>query len=216
MVKLQSMRDMGLIEEERRRIAADLHDDLGCILANIRISLESIHKLLPGSDIVPRTLMHLDLSLGRVREISHNLVPRTLSNSGLAEAVAELAEEFESPNMKIVYKGECTTNGLLPSACLIVYRVLQEIVTNAVKHSEANEMNISCQMNKSHLILDIKDNGIGFIPSSIPKHKQFGLQSIRSRLQVLDAEFKLTSSLGTGTHYLITIPISSLELNYEI
>ncbi len=209
--KLQSNRDLELIEEERKRIAADLHDDLGSVLANVSMGLEHIHGLLPGEHIVSKTLMHLNDSLGRVKQISHNLLPQTLEHKGLHAAIAELVEELPMDKDIIDFKYESEQENLIPFKTLILFRVIQEILANTIKHAKATRIKLHCSCDKKKMIILIEDNGIGFQHTDQPAIKKLGLQNIRNRLELLGARYDLKSSPDQGTSYSIKIPLASLQ-----
>ena len=208
----QVLRDINLIEEERKRIAADLHDNFGSILATARFGLENLTEQYPSNPLTKKILGQVDQSIYRIKEISHNLLPGILQAKGLGAAIEELAEEIRLLGRgKVYYENHCTENIFAPEKTILIFRVLQEIVTNSIKHAGANTIRISCRQEPKKLILIISDNGIGFNPDTLrTTDKQFGLQNIRYRLELLDGKYTLHSSPGHGTQYLIEIPLSAL------
>lgn len=216
--KLHALRDMALIEEERKRIAADLHDDFGSILAAIRLRSETMHENDPNNSLLKDTIKHLDLSLIRLKQIAHNLMPGILQSRGLGAAINELLLEIKTAsNMKISFINTCNEQDFLPQKSIILFRVIQEIITNIVKHSKATTIDLLYSTSKRHLILTISDNGIGFIPIHSQKSgKNFGLQNIYSRLELLDATYSLETYPEKGVTYKIDIPLSSMKYHYEV
>lgn len=208
--KLQVVRDMQLIEEERQRIAQDLHDDLGAILATVSMGLESIQLIIPKEKIVKDTLRNLSHSLERIRLLSHNLVPQTLNESGLAAAIEELLIDLNSDRLQCSFVKRGQDQDFIPSKALILFRVVEEILTNAVKHSSADKLKVQLFIENRVLYLGIADNGKGFDTKHINSSSSFGLSNIRSRLNLLAAVYTLESSQGKGTSYHIQIPTHSL------
>ena len=135
----QVIRDISLIEEERKRISADLHDDLGSILAAVRLGLESVHEKNPNILGISKTIGHLDHTIIRLKEISHNLMPGILQQKGLGAAIEEIVSEIRSTQkIKVHFKNNCIDQEFLPEKSILVFRVIQEILTNILKHSNAS------------------------------------------------------------------------------
>ena len=211
-MKGQVIRDLALIEEERKRISADLHDDLGSMLAAVRMKLEKIQEIVPDNSLVDNILSNLDFSLLRIKQIAHNLVPGILVSRGLPAAILELVEEIRSVNkIKVLYKTDWIASDWLPEKSILIYRVIQEILANSLKHSEAKKISFFCATKNQWLILQITDDGNGFDARiRQPKGKHFGLENIQSRLQLLSAKFVLETAKGKGTRYLIEIPLTNM------
>jgi len=208
--KLQVIRDMELVEEERKRIASDLHDDLGPLLATVQLGLESIQAIIPQVNLVKDTISNLKHSLTKVRELSHKLVPGTLGEKGLIAAIDELVFELHSPIMKFSFTKQGDDSHFIPAKSLALFRVIKEILTNAVKHSQAANVQINLIIENKKVHLTITDDGIGFNTKQTNASRSLGLSNIRSRLNLLNAKHAIESSPGNGTVYNITIPIASL------
>jgi two-component system NarL family sensor kinase len=204
-------RDNVLLEAERKRIAADLHDGLGSMLATVRYGVENMGDLHPSSAAV-KSLKHLDLSIGKIKEIAHNLVPQTLYRKGLAAAVGEFASEIRNmTNLKVVYDINIDEKGFGTDRQLNVFRIVQEIISNSLKHAKASEIIIRLTEGKENLLVEIGDNGIGFDPSVGGGSKRFGLDNILSRIEMLDARYEFFSEPGKGTSYRIKIPKTAMQ-----
>jgi signal transduction histidine kinase len=216
--KLHVLRDIGLIEEERRRIAADLHDDLGSILAAIRLKAENMYDVDPTNSFLKKTIEHLDLSLGRIKQVAHNLMPSILKVKGLGAGIEELVLDIKTGSkIKVAFTNTCNEEDFLPQNTILVFRIVQEITTNILKHAKATKIEILYSNNKRFLLLRIGDNGIGFDPVLLKKNeKSFGLKNIQSRLELLEATYYIESYPNKGTTYRIKIPLSSLKHQYEI
>lgn len=208
-----SMRDQLLLEKERERISADLHDDFGSVIASVSLGLDNISDRYPEDDMIPMIRRHLQLSLGKLREISHNLVPKILKREGFCAAMSVMAEEINlSGQIHMRFLGDCCDDGFDAAKSLLLFRVVQEIVTNAVKHSGASRIVLRMEMSPGILHLSVCDNGKGFrYEERLATSLGFGLQNIRSRLNALHATCTVESMIDKGTRYQFTIPISNLK-----
>ena len=215
--KNQVLRDINLIEQERKRIAADLHDDLGSILASVRLGMENLAEGNPSNPIAKKTLELVDHSIERIKEISHKLLPGILQAKGLGAAIEELAEEIRlSGKTRVLFDNECLVKDFVPEKAIFVFRVLQEILTNSIKHANADLIRIQCTTQDNQLLLTVSDNGIGYTPEKLGRtEKKLGLQNIRARLELLEGHYDLQSSPGHGTQYKIQIPLASLIQSHE-
>ncbi len=215
--RTQVMRDFNLIEQERKRIAADLHDDFGSMLSAARLGLENLLDENPSNLVAQKTLGQLDHSIDRIKEIAHNLLPGILQAKGLGAAIEELAEEIRlSGKTRVVVDYRVNETDFVPEKTIFIFRILQEIVTNSLKHAHSDLIRIECSQNKQQLHVAVSDNGMGFIPEMIRKTgKQFGLQNISARLELLEGKYQFQTSQGQGTSYQIQIPLSSLTLCHE-
>lgn len=215
--KLCVLRDIKLIEEERKRIAADLHDDLGSILAAIRLSVDNMYEMDPANAFLGKTISYIDLSILRIKQISHNLMPSILQARGLGAAIDELVLDIKTASkIKVSFINLCPEDGFQPENTILVFRITQEIITNILKHAKATKIEILYSTNNRSLILVIGDNGIGFDTSRLSKsRKSFGLKNIQSRLELLEAKYFIESQLNKGTIYKIEIPLSSMKQQYE-
>jgi signal transduction histidine kinase len=204
-------RDNQLLEAERKRIGADLHDSMGSLLSSIRYGVESINDRHP-SKIGDTSLRNIDTSISKLKEIAHNLVPQTLLREGLAAAVKEFARELR---VIINFPLHChvfINDQLFASdKQLNVFRIIQEIVSNSLKHANATEIFIRLTEDDSHLIMDIGDKGKGFDPVKSTSPRKFGLENIRSRIEMLDARFDFETIPNNGTRYLVRIKKTSMQ-----
>jgi signal transduction histidine kinase len=198
-------RDNQLLEAERKRIAADLHDSMGSMLVSIKYSIESIQEI-QLSPAGHTSLLHIDASIIKLKEIAHNLVPQTLLKEGLAAAVKEFARELSSMvDFPLICEISIDDKDFAPDKQLNVFRIIQEILSNSLKHANATEIFIRLKENEQNLILEIGDRGKGFDPARVGSSRKFGLENIRSRIEMLDARFDFETVPGKGTRYLIRI-----------
>lgn len=209
-MKGQVLKEMSLIEEERKRISIDLHDDIGTTLASVRMDLENILVGIPGNTRIIKSIGYIEDTRQRIRQIAYNLMPGILLSRGLCAAIQDLADEAESvKNVKIHFNNDCDDRNFDPAKCIMVFRVIQEIISNALKHSGASQIVITCSGRNRQLTLEIRDNGKGFDPGfHNPLEKHLGLQNIQTRLDLLHALYALHSTPGEGTRYDIQIPLT--------
>jgi signal transduction histidine kinase len=189
-------------DEERKRFAADLHDEIGGGISTILLSVEQIRKaqaeqpeIVAKSHNVRDQLNHL---LKKVREISYNIMPPTLEDFGLHEAISDLCYSIsESSEIHIEYEWNGDAQRLDFSAELAFYRIIKEIVVNAVKHSEAQKIKITIENSVEAFKLIITDNGKGFDLATVQKGA--GLRNIKDRAQIIGATLEISSNLNSGT-----------------
>lgn len=199
-------------QKERQRIATDLHDSLGGLVGAALIQFETAKILNPTIELSTPFKTGITLLEKISEEISntaHNLMPSTLTQLGLLESIKELTENINTIQFKVINtKDELT---LSEKQILILYRVIQELVHNILKHSKATKASIkfTYENNNPHLVIKISDNGIGFNQ----KEQEFGigLSSIKSRIKILDGNININSERGIGTHIYIAVPMKEIN-----
>ncbi len=196
------------IEKERARIAADLHDDLGPLLSAVKMKINSFELSQKGQEEIFETNQHIDDILNRIREISFDLMPNSLLRKGLFMAIKEFIGYLNNTSgINYIFNGDPNTN-LSEQRSINIYRIIQEIVHNAIKHSGATELKIDLETIKNNLVLRVADNGIGFDYNKESKDTiGFGLRSLLSRTEIMSGQMFLESQKGKGTTYTFEIPI---------
>lgn len=193
-------------ENERKRLAADLHDEVGAMLAALRLALSQAQKQ-EDKDLKKAQLSEVkrlvDLASNSTRRISHDLMPPALETFGLAAALGDLLANLSTSGLKItadIPPGSTCGN----SACdLAIYRIMQELYANTVKHSGATEIDIKMNNTDAGLEIIYRDNGHGFT-SDQKAGKGLGLKNIESRLSVFHGELNVSSSPeGSVTRILV-------------
>ncbi len=191
-------------QAERSRIARDLHDSVGQKLSVVKMQLS-----MKGADVNMASNL-LDESIQEVRSISHNLMPYDL-HKGLIVAIQELSEQFNftSTHTKITLQlTEAASKTNFPKQTeLSVYRVVQEITTNALKYAKANNIHIDMDCSQKKILLNLKDDGVGFNIDALNGSKGIGLTNMRDRIEQLNGTFIIQSSEGKGTHFKISISL---------
>ncbi len=196
-------------EAERLRIAKDLHDSLGGLLSTVKAHFGSIQKECEDVNEVPLTKKTNDLideACIEVRRISHNMMPHALSISGLEGAVQDIAERLNDQN----YSATVEVNNLPKLETtreVMVYRLVQEIVSNIRKHAKAKNIFIQLFGHQDEINLIVEDDGNGFDYEKAVSNGGLGLKSINSRVAFLDGTIEWDTHPGRGTNININMPV---------
>ncbi len=196
-------------ENERKRIANDLHDSLGPLLSAVKLNISSVEIQQPEDRIVlDKTAGYLDEIIGSMRRISHDLLPSTLERKGLLEAIREFINQVntrQTVNIQLYIVKEIS----VPKEKEIhLFRMIQEIVHNTIKHAQARNLQIGFSEEDGHVLCLTKDDGQGFDKEKAMAGSQgLGLRSLESRCEILNGIMTLDSMPGAGTNYFIKIPV---------
>ncbi|MES2558204.1 MAG: sensor histidine kinase [Bacteroidota bacterium] len=212
LLQQQELRNKAIIEaeeKERIRIARELHDGIGQQLSAAKMNLSAFEASI-GTEHKEkyRSLMDLvDDAVKEVRTISHNMMPNALLRSGLSSAVREFVNKLSITDaLKIDLQIVGLNTRLESAAESVLYRVIQECVSNIIKHADASHINIQLIKHDTHLNLLIEDNGKGFETSNLEKFEGIGLKNIISRVQYLDGTIDFDSMPGRGTTIVVDVP----------
>jgi len=198
-------------EEERKRIARELHDDIG---SKLNVILLNIHRLKSFSneneemDSIAREVNSvIHKTIDTTRRISHDLLPPTLEEFGLVETIKELRDTFHqtgsvSINFDLMEKEMQLEDKLIE---LNIFRILQELVNNSIRHGKAKEITIKLWLKLNSIKLQYIDDGEGFDMSDFKIKRGLGMKNIESRLNMINATFKYDSAPGKGMEVLIII-----------
>ncbi len=215
MLKQQELRSKAIIdaeENERKRIARELHDGLGQQLSAVKLNMSSLDSSLELKTDEQRKMLQnaldiIDDSVKEVRAVSHSMMPNVLVKSGLTAAVSEFANRITSANkIKIEIEAHGLTERLDGTTETILFRVLQEIVNNIIKHSEASQVNIQIIRHEDEVMLMVEDNGKGFEIAKI-SGEGIGIKNIQSRIEFLNGKVNFDSQPQKGTTVIIEVPI---------
>ncbi|HTK18338.1 MAG TPA: GAF domain-containing protein [Mucilaginibacter sp.] len=199
-------------EVERKRIAETLHNSLGQILYAVKLSLSTVNKsLLNGND--KESLKNADKLLNDAitesRRMSHELMPVILEDFGLKNAIEDICRQFTG-----TIKFKCRINGLnrqlhkyLETA---IYRIIQELMINIVKHSGATEATVNIEVKKKGMLVTVEDNGKGLVNYS-QKYDGIGLKTIRNNVNLLNGKINIASKPDKGTIISIDIPVKPID-----
>jgi signal transduction histidine kinase len=195
-------------EQMQQKIARDLHDSLVQVLSGAKIGVESLRADITNplyAEKLRETTDIIDLACHEARSIAHHLLPYSLQRHGLVLALEELFEKNVKRVMKsVTFAHRGLQERLKDIVEINVYRIVQELMNNAIKHSAAAEVSISLMKQDDQLILVVSDNGQGLSPGM---QKGAGLMNIESRLQVLLGTLVIESTPGKGVTTTINIPL---------
>ncbi len=205
-------------EEERTRMAREIHDELGQELTGIKMDLSWLEKKLASiadSPELPLFVKKLretsdlvDSTIQTVRKISTELRPGVLDDLGLAAAIEWQAQEIGN-RTGIQFKINCHSPhfNLSTQRATNIFRIYQEILTNVVRHAKATEVEIHLRKNKDRLLLEVKDNGKGITEKEIGERKSLGILGMRERALLLDGEINIVGFENKGTWVQLEVPL---------
>ena len=151
-------------------------------------------------------ILELDRSGDELRRVARNLMPEALLYIGLKHALADLCEYMDTPTMSVKFH-EFDLSAAYPQPILIgVYRIVQELLNNAIKHAGATQIIVQCSESNQSLALTVEDDGCGFNPQEVGK-KGLGVKNVENRVALLHGTVEIDSHLGRGTTVNIEIPI---------
>ncbi len=195
-------------EQERKRIAGELHDSIGQdLLIAKNLLLINKEKAFTAEDEIPKMLSK---TIREISEISHNLRPSELDELGLTMAVESMVDRIqEASNIKFKLNIEDIDYTATGDNGINLFRIIQEALNNIVKHSKAAEVVITSKLEKGFLILQINDNGVGFDEANYSRDNRphFGLSEIKERVKYLKGQLHIFSNEDKGTTLKISIPI---------
>ena len=198
-------------EVERNRIAQDLHD---AISAKLNVVSLSANFLLEEDNISPKETEEIITHILRVtnktiessRKIAHNLLPPILEKFGLGAALEELCDEFSnSKKVNVLSQIDYTKGKLSQDDELHVFRIVQELMNNSLRHGKAERIELNFHSENENLSLSYADNGLGFDVTDIAAQKGLGLRNIESRVSLLKGDITFTSEKTKGVNVEITI-----------
>jgi len=195
-------------ENERIRIAKELHDGLGQLLSSAKLNISSFEDSIDDDNITTykNSINIIDEAVGEVRNISHNLMPTALTKYGLIEAINSLAKKInDSKQINVSFNHNNINISLEKETEIAIYRIVQEIINNMLKHSKASLINILLQSDNNTLSIEISDNGTGFNTNEITNSKGIGWQNIYSRVSMINGKITVNSLTDKGTNIKITI-----------
>jgi two-component system NarL family sensor kinase len=196
-------------EEERKRIATELHDGLGVLLSATKMQFSSIKDKSPeNKKLIDKATELLEQASGDVRKISHNMMPGLLMKYGLVEAVEDLFESLdETESLNAATEITWQEERLPENQEIMFYRIVQELVNNTLKHAEAKNIKLIVQALPGQLEAVYTDDGKGFVVEEKLESRSIGLQSIQSRVNFLNGKVVIESKPGAGVKYIIHIPV---------
>lgn len=207
-------------EDERRRIARELHDDTGQALTALVVNLDFLVRHDVDEKVLRQRLVDVrnmaEDALAEVRRVIHEMRPAVLDDLGLDAAIRWMVRRYETGDLNI----EVQTTGLeerLPGPLEItVFRLVQEACTNTVKHASAGHLKIRVERQDDHVIVEVKDDGKGIDPARMRHGRGMGLANLRERVALAGGRLSVTSTRGKGTRIYAELPITEIEPPSEL
>jgi two-component system, NarL family, sensor kinase len=193
-------------EEERKRIAREMHDGLGGILSSVKHALNSLKpEVAIEMESYPtfrKCLYLIDYSIVELRRIAHNMMPDAVHRFGLKDALLDYCENLSNDQLKISF----IPIGMEPfnkDKEIEIYRIIQELISNSIKHARANRILVQLVKEADVMTITVEDNGVGFDSSTLASNKGAGWTNIYNRAHFLGATVELSSEPGLGTTVII-------------
>ena len=200
-------------EEERIEIARDIHDELGQQLTGLKMDVYSLDKQIKSDDLVIKgkfsdILTLIEESVNSVRKIAAHLRPGILDDLGLVAALQWQSQEVQTRfDISINFISDRSDIDAPAAVSTGLFRIYQEALTNAVRHSNARAIDSSIKIVDGRIILEIRDDGKGIDMSAMENRKSFGLLGIKERVYVMKGQYELASEPGKGTSISVSVPI---------
>ena len=191
-------------EEERSRLAKDLHDGLGGMLSGVKLSFVNMKEnLIMDAESVTsfeKSILQLDNTIAELRKVAHNLRPEALVKFGLKNAILDFCNSMQlSSKTKIIFEQLGTERLLSNTADLYIYRIVQELINNAIKHADADQILVQLTKTNDKVLLTVEDDGKGFNTELIRSAKGIGLKNIQQRVDYLKGKIDIASQAAEGT-----------------
>lgn len=201
-------------ENERQRIAKDLHDGIGQMMSVAKMNLSALESKLAFSneshhESYEKIITLIDESCKEIRSVSHNMMPNALLKNNLAEALKTFSNQVDHPGLHISLYAEGLESKMDNNTETILYRVIQEAVNNVIKHAGASKVDISVIKDSDGISVTVEDNGNGFDKASGHFSEGLGFKSIHSRIHFLKGTVEVVSSPGEGTLVSLHIPLNN-------
>jgi signal transduction histidine kinase len=206
-------------EEERTRISRELHDDVGQALTAINVNL-TLHRNNLGAPMevlrakVGETQSLVERAMEKMHRFAHELRPASLDDLGLLPALRSYVKEFvDRTGIDVRLKADVAAESLDPEGKTVVFRVVQESLTNVVKHAQASRVKLTVEKKREQIHLLVRDNGKAFsVQEKINgKNRRLGLLGMQERVRLVNGSFQITSKAGQGTSVHVQIPFTETE-----
>jgi len=208
-------RTLDAVEDERKRVARDLHDEIGASLSAMRLLVAQLQNAVPPSEEVESLTMRfknvIDDTIDNIRRISNDLLPQGLAELGLTYALEGLCESAMALADVDVTLRVDEEPRLPMRTSLIVYRLVQELLNNALKHAEATEIGLELRYTATGLQLRYADNGKGFDFDQAYRQRSFGLKNIETRARMLQGRVEFYTQPQQGLQVTVQIPLTTTD-----
>ena len=200
-------------EDEKARIARELHDELGQLLTALKMDLSWVRERVPESELTPKLDEMgrlLDQTVASTRRISADLRPLMLDDLGLADAASWLVDDFGKRYgiaSRIELPGDGALENMPKSTATAVYRAIQESLTNIARHAGAKNARVVIAAENGSLEVEVEDDGRGIAPEDLAKARSLGLKGMRERIAFLGGSFEVARAPRGGTRLRIKVPL---------
>ena len=215
--KLLSKQLITLLEADRRKVAIELHDQIGQTLTALKMDLEMVSSKLKATDPDVKDILQSAedqaiQAMGDLRQVAHGLRPSALDDLGLSSALHVLFDDIKQHmDMEINFFRRNIPKRIEPEKEEAIYRIIQEALINVVKHAKAKKVFVNLIREEESITLGVEDDGVGFDVSEVMKVSRgggpLGLLIMQERAVQADGEFSVESRIGSGTHLLARIPV---------
>lgn len=201
-------------ENERKRLANELHDGLGPLLSTVKMSVSALKKNdqnINKESLINNIEMVINESIKTIKDISNNLSPHVLENLGLTKALRNFIQKINSSKtIYIKFTSQIENKNIDNNIEIILYRVICELINNTMQHANANNIYIDIKYNIKNIFVEYKDDGQGFEVDNLfkPMDKGIGFYNIYSRINTLRGSIDTFSDYGKGTQVKIKIPLN--------
>lgn len=208
-------------EAERKRIAIELHDSIGGLLSATKIYVANVSQELELAQFAlfkEKALQTLNENIQEVRSITNDLLPQSLERLGIVSATRDLAEKLQELKQIQVNFQANAEERFQSDREKALFRILQELIHNALKHAEAKVVSIEFHFSNNCLAVRYKDDGQGFDRQAHDQkrdRKSFGLKNMESRMAFLNGEFNYETSLGLGVEVNLTLPLTDEKFDHN-
>lgn len=194
------------VENERQRIASDLHDELGGIFSTLKLKLNQFEKNEENAGPLGESREIIDSGIASVRRISHAITPPGLEMFGLADALEDMCQKTSGAQLNVAF--ECSEDfpRLSPKLELGIYRIAQELLNNAIRHSGADKIVLHLSRPGDEILFEYSDNGRGIDPEILKDRKGLGIKNIEARANYLGATVEWQSRPGKGLKTIVKMP----------
>ena len=191
-------------EEERSRIAKDLHDGLGGMLSGVKLSFVNMKEnMVMDAESVSsfeNSIMQLDNTISELRKVAHNLMPEALVKFGLKNAVLDFCNSMQlASKTKIIFEQMGTDRQLNNTADLYIYRIVQELINNSIKHAAPNQILVQLTKTADKILLTVEDDGKGFNKELLQSATGIGMKNLQQRVDYFKGKIDIASQPGEGT-----------------
>jgi signal transduction histidine kinase len=217
MIRQQELATKAVIkaeEDERQRIARDLHDGVGQMMSAAKMNLSAFESEMNFSNSehkieFEKIIGLVDESCREIRSVSHNMMPNALLRNSLSSAIRDFIDKIEGKTLKIHLFTEGLDERLDADVEIVLYRVIQECVNNVIKHANATTLDITIIKDKDGISATVEDNGKGFDSKDTRKFEGIGMRNIITRVEYLKGTVEFDSAPGRGTAVGINVPLNS-------